>query len=380
MGELPFALALGFVELVAKTAVVGQWLELAQVTEVRDPAVTNRRGDRLGERRVRQQQPASGRDAVRLVAEAIGIHLGQILHGDRAQQFGVDRGYSVGAVRADDGQVRHADMLGWSFFDQADPGDAVFVAREADSDGVEQATVDFEDDLQMARQQHLEPRDRPFLQRFWQKGVIRVCQGPLRQVPGLVPPQVRFVQKNAHQLRYRHAGVRVVELNGDFLGKGMPVGIAATEPPHQVGQRTGDQKILLNEAQFLPPGRRVVGIEHPSEGFGRERSGQCTDEIAAAESLKVEIIGRGGSPQPKCVDGLAAVAHYRAIEGDTDQTRLLADDGRNAPSCPSTEQFSLISTRSCGRTISQGSGRRSQLSGCSCCHPFWMVCRKMPYS
>ena len=105
-----FGLALGLAERVAKALVVGQRLELAQLAEVGDPAVADGLGDRAGERRVRQQQPAPRRDAVGLVVEALGKHLGQVLDRRRAQQLGVDRGHAVGAVRADDGQVGHADL------------------------------------------------------------------------------------------------------------------------------------------------------------------------------------------------------------------------------------------------------------------------------
>ena len=37
-------------------------------------------------------------------------------------------------------------------------------------------------------------------------------------------------------------------------------------------------------------------------------------------SLEVEVIGRGGRPQPQRVDRLAAVADHRPIERDADQT------------------------------------------------------------
>ena len=110
VGKLRLGLALGLAEGVAKALVVGQRLELAQLAEVGDPAVADGLGDRAGERRVRQQQPAARRDAVGLVVEALGKHLGQVLDGRRAQQLGVNRGHAVGAVRADDGQVGHADL------------------------------------------------------------------------------------------------------------------------------------------------------------------------------------------------------------------------------------------------------------------------------
>ena len=205
-----------------------------------------------GERRVGQQQPAPRRDAVGLVVEALGEHLGQVLDRRRAQQLGVDRGHAVGAVRADDGQVGHADCLRRAFLDQADARDAALVAGEAVADRIEQAAVDLVDDLQVPRQQHLEPGDRPFLQGLGQQRVVGVGQRPLREVPGLVPAELRFVEQDAHQLGDGHRRVRVVELDGDLLGQRAPVGVAAAEAPHEVGQRAGDQEILLHEAQPLP--------------------------------------------------------------------------------------------------------------------------------
>ena len=200
-----FGLALGLAEGVAKALVVGQRLELAQLAEVGDPAVADGLGDRAGQRRVGQQQPAPRRDAVGLVAEPLGKHLGQILDRRRAQQLGVDRGHAVGAVRADDGQVGHADVLARAFLDQAHARDAALVAGEAGPHVIEQAAVDLVDDLQVTRQQHLEPGDRPLLQRLRQQRVVGVGQRPLRQVPGLVPAEVRLVEQNAHQLGHGHA-------------------------------------------------------------------------------------------------------------------------------------------------------------------------------
>ena len=45
---------------------------------------------------------------------------------------------------------------------------------------------------------------------------------------------------------------------------------------------------------------------------------------------------------------------------------------RKVPPRISNEQLSFTSTVSCGRATSHGSGRRSQLSGSSCCQPSWM--------
>ena len=205
--------------------------------------------------------------------------------------------------------------------------DAALVAREAAPDGIEQAAVDLVDDLQVTGQQHLEPGDRPFFQGLGQQGVVRVGKSPLGQRPCLVPAKVRFVQENSHQLGDGHRRVGVVELDGDFLGKRIPVGVAAAETPHQVGQRAGHQEILLHEAQPLPHARGIIGIQYPRQGLGRERLGLRADKIAGAESLKIEIIRRCGGPEPKRIDRLAAVADHGAVERDAEQRGRLAGDG-----------------------------------------------------
>ena len=112
----------------------------------------------------------------------------------------------------------------------------------------------------MTRQQLLEPHQRPFLQGFGQQRVVRIRQRPLREVPGLLPPQVRFIQQDAHEFRHRQGRMRIIELDGDFLWQCAPVGVTAPEAPHQIGQRTGNEEILLHETQSLAHAGRVVGV------------------------------------------------------------------------------------------------------------------------
>ena len=97
-----------------------------------------------------QQQPAPRRDAVRLVVEALRKQLGKILDRRRAQQLRVDGRDAVGAVRADDGEIGHADLALAAFLDEAHARDAAVVAGEPVADLAEEAAVDLEDDLQIA--------------------------------------------------------------------------------------------------------------------------------------------------------------------------------------------------------------------------------------
>src|SRR5207245_550761 len=123
-----------------------------------------------------------------------------------------------------------------SVIHQAGARDAALFAGEAVSHRIEQPAVDLEDDLEVAWQQDLEPLERPLLERLGQQRVVRVRQRPVRQVPGLVPSQVRLVEQDPHQLGDGEGRVRVVELDGDLLGKRAPVGVAPTESPDQIGQ------------------------------------------------------------------------------------------------------------------------------------------------
>ena len=148
----------------------------------------------------------------------------------------MDGGHAVGAVRADDGEVRHADLPLAGLFHQAHALHPSAVAGEPGPDLVEQAPVDLEDDLEMAREQQLEPRQWPLLQRLGQERVIRVGERPSGEIPGLVPAEVRLVEQNSHQLGDGQRRVRVVELDGDLAGKRVPVGIGAPEAPHEIRQ------------------------------------------------------------------------------------------------------------------------------------------------
>ena len=97
--------------------------------------------------------------------------------------------------------------------------------------------------------------------------MVCVGQGPLRDVPGLVPSEMCLVEEDAHQLRHRHRRVGIVELDGRLLRERAPVGVARPEAPQEIGKRAGHEEIFLHEAQALSDARGIVGIEHPSERF-----------------------------------------------------------------------------------------------------------------
>ena len=145
----------------------------------------------------------------------------------------------------------------------------------------------------------LEEADRPGLQGLGHQRVVGVGQGAHGQVPRLVPAQPGLVEQDPHQLGDGQRGVGVVELDGDLVGQGLPVVAAAAEPRDDVGQRAGDQEILLDEPQVPAAGRRVVGVEHARQHLGGDLLVDGVEEIAAAELQEVEVVVRRGAPEPR---------------------------------------------------------------------------------
>ena len=222
-------------------------------------------------------------------------------------------------MRAHDGEIRHANVPCRAFLDQARAGHPPAVTGEAAPHVIEQASIDLEHELEVPRQQRLEPGERPFLERLGQQRVIGVRERPPREVPRLIPAEVRLVEQDPEQLGDGNRRVRIVELDGRPLGEQAPLRVAAAESPDEIGQRAGDEKVLLHEPQLLATRRRVIGIEHASERLSGERPRERADELAMAECLEIEVIRRRGRPETQRVDRLAAVADDGAIERNADE-------------------------------------------------------------
>ena len=128
-----------------------------ELRQVGDPAVADRIGDRA--RRARGFASSSQRRGVTplvLLLNRSGNISAKSRHRARAQQLGVDRGDAVGAVRADDRQVGHADLALRALPRSGSCAARVRRRRGSAPHVVEEAAVDLVDDLQLPRQQQLE--------------------------------------------------------------------------------------------------------------------------------------------------------------------------------------------------------------------------------
>ena len=80
----------------------------------------------------------------------------------------MQRGNAIGAVRSDDGQMRHANLPRRALLDEAGARYASFVPREPGPDFVKEAPVDFVDNFELPRQEAFELLHRPLLERLGQ--------------------------------------------------------------------------------------------------------------------------------------------------------------------------------------------------------------------
>src|SRR5262249_21305764 len=111
----------------------------------------------------------------------------------------------------------------------------------------------------------------------------------------------------------------IVELDGYFLWKFGPVLVGAPETADKIRQGTGDQEVLLHEAQTLAKAGRVVGIKNSSQRFCGQGFGNGSDKVPMPKPVKVEDIGRACGPKPQRVDGFAAKTNDWSIKRDADQ-------------------------------------------------------------
>jgi hypothetical protein len=103
-------------------------------------------------------------------------------------------GHAIRAVRADNRQVRHPDVLRLPFLDQARARRPPDIPGKPRANVVHQAAIDLENDLERSGNEKLHPFDGPPLQRLGKQRVVGVSERSLRDVPRLVPAQMGFVE------------------------------------------------------------------------------------------------------------------------------------------------------------------------------------------
>jgi hypothetical protein len=129
-GQMPFVVLLDQPPILLERRFVRVGFQFAEPLEVVQPPVADLRGDQIAELRIGQTQEAARRDAVGLVLEPLGPHLGEIAQRPLAQQPRLQFGNAVDGRAAHRAQVGHPDLALRAFLDQRHPGHPGFVARK----------------------------------------------------------------------------------------------------------------------------------------------------------------------------------------------------------------------------------------------------------
>ena len=131
-------------------------------------------------------------------------------------------GHAVDRVRADDGEVGHAEGFGAVLVDEGEHSFLVIVAGPLRLDRLHEAPIDLENDLSVARQHLVEERQTPLFQRLGEKRVVGVAEGAGDDSPGVGPVELLLVHEDALKLGDGHGRVGVVELDGNLVGEVVP--------------------------------------------------------------------------------------------------------------------------------------------------------------
>ena len=131
----------------------------------------------------------------------------------------------------------------------------------------QKAPVDLVDDEINARQKAFYHINRPFFQCFRHDRMVRVRHRPHRQLPRLRPGDIFLVNEEPHHLRHGERRMRIVDMNGDFIGNMVNIDVRFFYIAQNALHAGGDKEILLNEPQTPSFVRAVVGVEKLRDAF-----------------------------------------------------------------------------------------------------------------
>src|SRR5580704_14089919 len=181
--------SLHLLPLITEARVVCKWLEFAKLVFVLQPSIANAARNQLRQFRIAERKPPSRGHAVGDVEKFVGVQLVKVMQNGLLQQLAMQGSDAIDGVRADGGKVGHAHVLLALLVNQRESRNSSFIVRKPLTKLAQEAGINFEDDLQVPRQQLRKQRQRPFLKRLRQQGVICVSQRLLRDAPGSVPIQ-----------------------------------------------------------------------------------------------------------------------------------------------------------------------------------------------
>ena len=301
---------LGGRKFLQECRLVREFLQLGQLAEVLAPVGADRLVDEGRQRPVGVGQPAARRDAVGDVDEAAREQLGEVGKDGVDQQLAVQLGHAIDLVAGQHAHVGHAHAALAGLVDQRHATQQVVVLAVVGAHPVQEALVDLEDDLEVARQHAAHHGHRPGLQRFGHQRVVGVGEHLAALGPGAVPRHLVVVHQDAHQLGHGDGRVGVVQVDGHLIGQLGEVLVVVQVAADDVLQRGADEEVLLAQTQLAALVAGIIRIQHARDVFRLVLAGHGLHVVALREQGQVQALGGAGMPQPHGVDGLGVIAGH----------------------------------------------------------------------
>ena len=138
--------------------------------------------------------------------------------------------------------------------------------------------------------------------------------------------------QNALKLDHCDGRVCVVELDGHLLREVFPVVVRPAKATDDVLERTGNEKILLEQTKLFSALGLVIRVKNFRNGFTVVLFANGFLVTAAVEGLKVEFLRRSRFPEAQEVNGVGSVAGDWNVIGNAEQFFSSPSSARR--SCP----------------------------------------------
>ena len=225
----------------------------------------------------------------------------------------MQRRHTVDRMATHDREVRHAYTTIALLVDQRKTRDHPRIVREALGGIVQQFPVDAVDDLHVPRQHMLHERHRPSLERLGHQGVVGVGEDLSGDVPSVGPDETVPVAQEAHEFSDPDRGVGVVEVDRDMHREVRELAVLGKMAGQDVLQGCRDEEILLPQPQLATSRGAVVRVEHPGDVLVLVLDARGAGVVPAVEGRKVDLLRRGGTPQPERAHMVRAVPRHHEV-------------------------------------------------------------------
>ena len=122
-------------------------------------------------------QPTSWSDTVGNIGELVWTKdFDKVLENGGLDKIRMEFGNTIDLVGTNNGQVSHSDHLWLRLLNDRDTGEKLAIVGEFALHRLQEQHINLVDNLKMSWEEILEQGDGPFLQRFWENGMVGVAE------------------------------------------------------------------------------------------------------------------------------------------------------------------------------------------------------------